>query len=185
MGIIHRICHDCCNFKRHNTNNKPVTCRNFLGFVIVKLILEVFGAAGAIWGSSDGQCHCYMPLLLLLVTSFAFNNHWTHHANKHSIQTKNRATSQLQRIHHNQRFLSTPLSNHIHRIHNTILLDHQTLSTAQPIWISTHQDGTSSHSYMDMFWDLRFEVCTASAWWMWCHLGLFRGGWAEEEWWWQ
>jgi hypothetical protein len=71
MGIIHRICHDCCNFKRHNTNNKPVTCPNFLGFVIVKLILEVFGAAGAIWGSSDGQCHCYICLAVAIGYTFA------------------------------------------------------------------------------------------------------------------
>lgn len=59
MSIFHQTyhfcCHDCCNFKRHHPNN-PVKCSNFFfGFFAVKLILEVFGAAGAVWGSSDGE----------------------------------------------------------------------------------------------------------------------------------
>ena len=29
--------------------------RNFFGFFVVKLVLEVFGAAGAVWGSSEGE----------------------------------------------------------------------------------------------------------------------------------
>ena len=64
MSIIHHLynicCRDCCNFKRHHPSSEPVKCLSFLGFFIDKLILEVFGAAGAVWGSSDGK----LPALL-------------------------------------------------------------------------------------------------------------------------
>lgn len=48
--LWHRTFDDCCNFTRHYNNNKVVSLHDFLIFVVSKIILEVCGAAGAVWG---------------------------------------------------------------------------------------------------------------------------------------
>jgi hypothetical protein len=75
-SIHHLCCHDCCNFQRRHPNNEPVHFFNFLGLFIVKLILEVLGAAGAVWGGSDGKKFAaYVLVDSLMISHRSFSSH--------------------------------------------------------------------------------------------------------------
>ena len=46
-------CGGCCNWHRHRKSESSLSVASYLAVVAAKLLLEVIGAAGAVWGSSD------------------------------------------------------------------------------------------------------------------------------------
>lgn len=50
----HRSFHDCCRFRRPpHLRQQPVNWQGFVGVFLIKFLLEVCGAGGAVWGFSE------------------------------------------------------------------------------------------------------------------------------------
>ena len=82
--IWHRCFHGCCRFHRPpHLKDHPVDCCGFLGVFAIKLLLEVCGAGGAVWGSTevinwrnDSNSIFFRNLALLAFVVFLIRLYW-------------------------------------------------------------------------------------------------------------
>ncbi len=52
-GSFHHCVHDCCNWNRRHNKDSRNPILSFVHFLGSKFLLEVMGAAGAVWGAAD------------------------------------------------------------------------------------------------------------------------------------
>ena len=83
--FFHNCCGGCCNWHRHRKSEPSLSVTSYLSVVAAKLLLEVMGAAGAVWGSSDilflrdtPESMKRMRIAALLVGGVFFIRCWWH-----------------------------------------------------------------------------------------------------------
>ena len=84
--FFHNCCGGCCSWHRHRKSSEPsLSVPSYLAVVASKLLLEVMGASGAIWGSSDilflrdtPEGKKRMRIVALLVGGVFFIRYWWH-----------------------------------------------------------------------------------------------------------
>ena len=81
--LFHHCFHGCCDWNRRHNNQSRMAVLSYVQVISSKFLLEVMGAAGAVWGSSDilflrdtPDDNKRMRLLAMMVGGIFFIRYW-------------------------------------------------------------------------------------------------------------